>query len=65
MKLQPHQQRVLEELTELEDKIGKLQVFIIGDCFASLPVAEQGRLALQHKIMESYAMVLKQRIAVF
>lgn len=28
MELQPHQQRVVEERAELEDKLGKLQAFI-------------------------------------
>ena len=63
--LQPHQQRVVEERAELEDKLGKLQAFITGERFASVPDAEQGRLVLQHKLMESYALVLEQRIAAF
>jgi hypothetical protein len=68
MELQPHQQRVVEEHAELKDKIGKLQAFITRERFAAVPVvsdAEQGRLILQHKIMESYALVLEQRIAAF
>lgn len=44
MKLQPHQQRVVEERAELEDKLGKLQAFITGERFAAVPDAEQGRL---------------------
>jgi len=63
--LQPHQQRVIEERAELEDKLGKLQAFIAGERFAAVPDAEQGRLVLQHKLMESYALVLEQRIAAF
>lgn len=66
MELQPHQQRVVEERAELEDKIGKLQAFITGERFATVSdPAEQGRLVLQHKLMESYALVLEQRIAAF
>ena len=63
--LQPHQQRVVEERTELEDKFGKLQAFITGAKFASAPDAEQGRLVLQHHIMTALALVLEQRIAAF
>lgn len=63
--LQPHQQRVVKERAELEDKLGKLQTFITGERFAVVPDAEQGRLVLQHKLMESYALVLEQRIAAF
>ena len=63
--LQPHQQRVVEELAELEDKLGKLQAFITGERFASVPDAEQWRLVLQHHIMTALALVLEQRIAAF
>lgn len=65
MELQPHQQRVVEERAELETKLGKLQAFITGERFASVPDDEQGRLVLQHHIMNSYALVLEQRIAAF
>lgn len=65
MELQPHQQRVVEERTELETKLGKLQTFITGPKFRDIPDAEQGRLVLQHHIMNSYALVLEQRIAAF
>lgn len=63
--LQPHQQRVVAERTELEDRLGKLQAFITGEKFASIPDAEQGRLVLQHHIMIALALVLEQRIAAF
>ena len=65
MELQPHQQRVVEERAELEDKLGKLQAFITGERFATVSDAEQGRLVLQHKLMKSYALVLEQRIDAF
>lgn len=65
MDLQPHQQRVVEERAELEDKLGKLQAFITGERFAAVPDAEQGRLVLQHNIMNAYSLVLEMRIAAF
>lgn len=65
MELQPHQQRVVEERTELEEKMGKLQAFITGNKFEFVPDDEQGRLVLQHHIMNAYALVLEQRIAAF
>lgn len=65
MELQPHQQRVVEERAELESKLGKLQAFITGERFASVPEAEQDRLVLQHHIMTALALVLEQRIAAF
>lgn len=63
--LQPHQQRVVDERTELEDKLSKLQAFITSEKFSSIPDAEQGRLVLQHHIMNCYALVLEQRIEAF
>ena len=65
MELQPHQQRVVEERAELEDKLGKLQAFITGESFATLSDAEQGQLVLQHKLMKSYALILKRHIDAF
>lgn len=65
MELQPRQRRVVEELADLEYNLGKLQAFITGEHFAAMPDAEQGRLVLQHKLMEAYALVLEQRIAAF
>ena len=65
MELQPHQQRVMEERADLEEKLGKLQAFITGERFSSLPDAEQGRLVLQHHVMLAYALVLEQRIEAF
>ena len=63
--LQPHQKRVVAERTELEDRLGKLQAFITGEKFASVPDDEQGRLVLQHHIMTALALVLEQRIYAF
>ena len=65
MELQPHQQRVVAERAELEDKLGKLEAFLTGERFDAVPDDEKGRLLLQHVLMESYARVLKQRIAAF
>ena len=63
--MQPHQQRVVEERAELEDKLGKLQTFILSERFVSVPDDEQGRMVLQHHIMNALALVLEQRIAAF
>ena len=63
--MQPYQQRVVDELAELETKLGNLQVFITSERFGDIPDAEQGRLVLQHHIMQSYALVLEQRIGAF
>lgn len=59
------QKRVVEENAELKEKLVKLQAFIVGKFFTSLPEQEQERLILQHHIMTSYSIVLEQRIANF
>jgi len=63
--MQPHQQRVVDEKTELDEKIEKLNTFTDTDIFKVLPVAEQGRLVRQLAIMNNYSGVLGERIAAF
>lgn len=63
--MQPHQQRVVDEKAELDEKLAKLVAFGITPLFASLPADEQGRLNRQHSLMEQYSAVLGERIAAF
>ncbi|WP_051247252.1 crAss001_48 related protein [Thermomonas fusca] len=63
--LQPHQQRVVAEKKELDDKREKLGAFKNTDMFASLPWQEQERLNTQAHIMTMYSAVLGERIAAF
>jgi len=63
--MQPHEERVVEEKRELDEKLAKLSEFGEGDVFAGLPADEQGRLNRQHSIMEDYSTVLGERIAAF
>ena len=60
-----HQERVVTEKDELEQKIGKLHSFIGGSIFQTLDEQEQQRLTKQVDLMEQYAAVLGQRIAAF
>lgn len=60
-----HQQRVVAEKAELDDKKGKLSAFTQTDFFESLPVAERTRLLKQFEIMIGYSVVLAERIAAF
>jgi hypothetical protein len=47
--MQPHQQRVVTEKKELDDKIDKLKAFIIeSPTFKKLPEDERDRLAQQN-----------------
>ena len=63
--MQPHQERVINEQMELEDKVEHLQTFIRGDVFPNLPEREQDRLREQLHYMLGYNTVLKQRIEAF
>jgi hypothetical protein len=63
--MQPHQQRVVDEKNELDSKLAKLNSFIGGEIFHSLPAEERIRLAKQAGIMKDYSDVLSERISVF
>lgn len=63
--MQPHQQRVVDEKRDLDEKREKLGQFKNTDLFASLPWQEQERLNTQAHIMTMYSAVLGERIAAF
>lgn len=63
--LQPHQQRVVDEKRELDDRIEKMNAFFRTPTFHGLDAAEQGRLSRQAGIMMQYSAVLSERIAAF
>lgn len=61
----PHQQRVLDEKAELDDRSTKLQAFFSNPIFSGLPADEQDRLQKQAVAMQAYSEVLGERIAAF
>lgn len=64
--LAPHQQRVVDELASLKEKVVDLRHFIfISPLFGSLDYAKQERLMRQNDLMLRYAAVLSERIAAF
>ncbi|WP_371343857.1 crAss001_48 related protein [Klebsiella quasipneumoniae] len=64
--MQPHQQRVVDEATELKDKATKLNSFISGNpVFSTLTPLQQGLLKAQVGAMNSYLEILNLRIASF
>lgn len=63
--LQPHQQRVVAEKAELDDRLNKLLAFTAGPIFGNLSAAERGLLHEQASYMQAYSNVLGQRIAAF
>lgn len=65
MDLQPHQQRVVAEKAELDEKLVKLLSFFQMPMFKTLPEAERSRLRNQARFMDGYAAVLEERIEAF
>ena len=63
--LQPHQQRVVDEKADLDEKLVKLLAFHGTETFADLPEEEQDRLIRQSVAMTNYSAVLGERIVAF
>jgi len=65
--LAPHQQRVVDEKRDLDEKLKKLTAFISSESFATIVQDddERGRLVCQEEIMKDYSAVLAERIAEF
>lgn len=64
--MQPHQQRVVDEKAELENKVTKLNAFITSSLvFTDLDATQQGLLMAQVGAMNSYLEILNLRIASF
>jgi hypothetical protein len=63
--LEAHQERVLEERTQLNDRLLKLDSFLYTEKFNCLSMDDQDLLVQQQRIMTEYLDVLDQRIANF
>ena len=65
--LATHQQRVVDEKRDLDEKLQKLTAFISSESFATIvqDAEERGRLVCQEEIMKDYSAVLGERIAAF
>lgn len=55
-------ERMIVEKNELQDKVTKLENFVIGEKFKELKGLEQVYLKEQLKFMKGYLGVLRQRI---
>jgi hypothetical protein len=60
-----HQERVLVERAELDDKLNKLSAFLDGKVYPTLSGDEQRLLGEQYRHMVGYRLVLDQRIRMF
>ena len=64
--MQAHQQRVVDEKTELDTKASALSEFIGSNpLFDTIDPDEQERLKVQNDIMWQYSEILGERIAAF
>jgi hypothetical protein len=63
--LQPHQQRVVSEKTELDERLNKLLAFTSTPIYLTLPKPDRDLLLEQAGYMQAYSNVLGQRIAAF
>lgn len=63
--MQPHQQRVVDEKAELDERAAKLHAFINTTWFAGLDEAERHRMRTQFVAMNTYSDILGERIAAF
>ncbi len=61
-RLQPHEQRVVDERLELIEKITKLHAFFKTDIFENLQEEDQNLLEEQVQLMMNYSDVLLKRI---
>jgi hypothetical protein len=63
----PHEQRVIDELSELTERLEKLCYFLVkgGAVYDGLHIDEQGRLQSQADAMKEYASILGERIKNF
>lgn len=63
--MQMYQHRVVNEKTDLDDRLEKLEGFIGCTVFRGLPAAEQDRLNRQVVLMRALSAVLAERIEAF
>lgn len=63
--MQPHEQRVVDEQSELEGKLRKLNEFTKTSTFELLATEEKTLLRMQLEVMRTYSSILGLRIARF
>ena len=61
--LAPHQQRVVDEKRDLDEKLAKLTAFLRTEIFLGLEARERERLTAQRGAMALYSSILGERIA--
>lgn len=62
---QPHEQRVIDEKAELDQRIDKLSSFLATDTFDTLTDEERSLLRRQYAVMVELSVLLASRISLF
>lgn len=65
MALKPHEQRVVDEMIELDGKRDKLEAFTKTETFVNLSLGERTLLREQCYFMKRYSEILAARINLF
>lgn len=60
-----YQQRVIDEKTQLDDKLAKLRNFFDMATFKNLDNTEKSRMYRQENVMADYSEILGERVAAF
>ncbi len=60
-----YQNRVIEEKSELDIRLGDLRDFLNTETFVELGIEEKERLRYQSETMRTYSRILGERIAAF
>lgn len=63
--LAPHQIRVIDEKSQLDEKLTALEKFFSSLVFSGLASEEQARLKEQAIVMKRYSEILEERIVAF
>lgn len=63
--MKDHEIRVVNEKTEVDDRIAKLVAFMMTETYSSLPPVDQGLLMVQIRSMRMYSECLGDRISRF
>lgn len=63
--MKPHEERVVQEKKDLDEKLTKLQTFVDGPVFSQIAPQDRDLLLRQRSHMRKYSEVLGLRIARF
>ena len=61
--METFKERLIQEKAELDEKIDKLSAFINGDNFVKIEAVQQSLLSVQLRAMQTYSLILVERIA--